>query len=94
MELALCARIHCRGLLGFVALVVHGNNLSTTGSALLVGVLLGNEFRGPESQELSKRQLWRRPRIVAGTAPAFGAEVYKNNEAVSVAPYVPRGVSI
>lgn len=37
MEPALRARIYCRGLLGFVAVVVHGNDLWTTSSALQVG---------------------------------------------------------
>jgi hypothetical protein len=34
MELAVRARSYCRGSLGFVAVVVHGNDLWTSGSAL------------------------------------------------------------
>jgi hypothetical protein len=46
MEPALRARIYCRGLLGFVAVVVHGNDLWTSRSASLIGrvALLGNGF--------------------------------------------------
>ncbi len=46
MNLALRARIYCRGLLGFVAVVVHGNDLWTSSSAVLMGTSgpLRNEF--------------------------------------------------
>ena len=46
MDLALRARIYCRGLLRFVAVVVHGNDLWTSSSAVLMGTSgpLRNEF--------------------------------------------------
>ena len=37
MDVALRARIYCGGLLGFVAVVVHGNDLWTSSSAVLMG---------------------------------------------------------
>ena len=46
MDVALRARIYCRGLLRFVAVVVHGNDLWTSSSAVLMGTSgpLRNEF--------------------------------------------------
>jgi len=46
MDVALRARIYCGGLLGFVAVVVHGNDLWTSSSAVLMGTSgpLRNEF--------------------------------------------------
>ena len=72
MDLALRARIYCPGLLGFVAVVVHGNDSWTGGSAFTDGAC-GTPWGVVGA------------RIVAGTVPErFDPQVYRIREALSV----------